>query len=288
MSTTQTDRRGTPLARTNGATRTPAAPRPARPIFYPESDGKPMAETGRHVFELLRLLATLMAWYGDEPLVLVGSNQFLYYEEGNPRKSVAPDLYLTKGILKEPPRNTYRLWVEGLPPTFVIEVTSPKTRREDQVKKRAIYEQMGVAEYVLYDPFGEYLRPPLQALRLGPSGYEPMAQDRDGAFLSDALGLRLVLEGGRLQFYDQTSGQKLLNPPEQAELEREQARVAADQARVATEQARLALERAGTEARRAEAEAGARRAAEAEAAALRTLLHELQPPQRSAALPVDL
>jgi hypothetical protein len=45
-------------------------------------------------------------------------SSLLTVEEGNSRQSVAPDIRLAKRIAKEPPRNTYRLWVEGLPPTL--------------------------------------------------------------------------------------------------------------------------------------------------------------------------
>jgi hypothetical protein len=119
----------------------------------------------------------------------------------------------------------------------VVEVTSAKTRREDQLKKRSIYAQIVVTKHVLYDPLGEYLRPALQVYRLGPSGYEPMAQDTNGACLSDALGLRLVLESGRLQFEDSRTGQRLLTPSERADVETEARRAA--EARVAELEALL-------------------------------------------------
>jgi Uma2 family endonuclease len=56
-------------------------------------------------------------------------------------------------------RDYYLLWEENVPPTVVIEVTSKSTRREDMVKKHDLYLQMGVREYYLFDPTGDYLKP---------------------------------------------------------------------------------------------------------------------------------
>ena len=98
----------------------------------------------------------------------------------------------------------------------MIEVTSPKTRRVDLGRKRDLYARLRVAEYVLYDPLGEYLRPALQGLALVGGAYRPMPQDTDGAFLSGALGLRLRMVEGRLRLEDRATGQTLLSPEEHA------------------------------------------------------------------------
>lgn len=49
---------------------------------------------------------------------------------------------------------------------MVIEVSSRKTRREDLGPKKGTYEMMGVQEYYLFDPLGEYLETPLVGYRL--------------------------------------------------------------------------------------------------------------------------
>ena len=48
---------------------------------------------------------------------------------------------------------------------MVFEITSRGTRLEDLGTKRALYAMLGVREYFLYDPLGEYLQPPLQGYR---------------------------------------------------------------------------------------------------------------------------
>ncbi|MBI3359491.1 MAG: Uma2 family endonuclease, partial [Chloroflexi bacterium] len=66
-------------------------------IIYPESDGKPMAETGIHVLLIAYLIGMLRAFFRHRPDVYVSGNMFMYYEEGNPRKVVAPDVYVVFG-----------------------------------------------------------------------------------------------------------------------------------------------------------------------------------------------
>ena len=41
----------------------------------------------------------------------------------------------------------------------MLEVTSRRTWREDQGRKRKQYEMLGVPEYWQYDPTGDYLQP---------------------------------------------------------------------------------------------------------------------------------
>ncbi|HID64173.1 MAG TPA: hypothetical protein EYP49_15750 [Anaerolineae bacterium] len=52
------------------------------PIYYPESDGKPMAETDTHINTLIYLREALRDYFRDDPQVYVAGNLFLYYEEG--------------------------------------------------------------------------------------------------------------------------------------------------------------------------------------------------------------
>src|SRR5436305_10128874 len=133
-------------------------------IEYPTSDGQPMAETSLHLTVMFDLIFGLRAHYAAVPDVWVGGNLFLCYEKGNPAACLAPDLLLAKGVDKWD-RPNYLLWEETVP-SLVAEVTSRKTRREDKTRKQSVYERIGVEEYVLFDPYGEYLRPRLQGYRL--------------------------------------------------------------------------------------------------------------------------
>jgi Uma2 family endonuclease len=190
-----------------------------REIYYPESDGKPMAETELHANVMFDLIHALQARYAGDIDVQVGGNLLFYYEEGNPRASVSPDVYVTRGIPKGP-RDTYLLWEEGLPPCFVIEVTSKSTSSEDLRRKKVLYERLGIEEYFLFDPREEYLHPPLQGYRLVNGRYQPIPADGDGSLSSRTTGLILRPEGTNLRLIDAATGERLLGHREEAEARR--------------------------------------------------------------------
>ena len=265
----------------------------ASPIIeYPESDGKPVGETDVHRREILHTIETLERHFRNVPDIYVSGNLMFYYEEGNPAAVVSPDVFVVKGVRKGL-RRTYKLWEEGVAPCVVIEMTSRSTRLEDKGNKRALYALLGVREYFLFDPLGEYLKPPLQGFTLVDGEYAALPVESDGGIISRELGLKLYRDETVLRLFDLTSGrevvrtedlsdvlQQALSIVQQAE---EQARLAAEHARLAAEQARLAAEQAQREAdarRRAEEqaqrEADARRRAEAEIERLRAELQRLR------------
>ena len=95
-------------------------------IEYPETDGKPMAETDVHRQLLTDLIFTLTNFFRDEPDVYVSGDLLLYYVEGDPKKRVAPDVFVVRGVSKRQ-RRIYKLWEEGRPPDVVIELSSRQT-----------------------------------------------------------------------------------------------------------------------------------------------------------------
>ena len=124
-------------------------------IVYPESDGKPMAESDLHREIMVWIIQLLQRFFAGQQ-VYVSGNLLIYYEKGNPRKSVAPDCFVVWDV--EPRLQlTYKLWEEGQAPLVVFEVTFRSTRREDMKDKMRLYAQLGVEEYYLYDPTGDYL-----------------------------------------------------------------------------------------------------------------------------------
>jgi Uma2 family endonuclease len=181
-------------------------------IEYPTSDGQPMAETSLHLRVMIDCIEGLRLRYAGTPDVWVGGNLFLCYEQGNPKAKVAPDVLLAKGISKWD-RPNYLLWQETVP-SLVMEITSRKTRRDDQGKKKTLYERLGIEEYVLFDPYGEYLKPSLQEYRLVRGRYQPAPLAEDGSLLSRTTGLRLQREGQRLRLVDLATGERVLWPEE--------------------------------------------------------------------------
>ncbi len=179
-----------------------------------------MTETDKHRREMTAIIEALIAYFNDAPNVYVSGNLMLYYEEGNPSASISPDVFVVKGISKKE-RRVYKLWEEGKSPDVIIELTSRSTRLEDLGNKRALYAELGVAEYFIYDPHQEYLKPPLQGYRLERDAYAPIAVDAQGRLPSVALGLDLQIVEGDLRLFDPRTNNFLLTPLEaQAEVER--------------------------------------------------------------------
>lgn len=176
-------------------------------IEYPTSDGQPMAETTLHREIMADTIAALERRYAAAPDVWVGGNLFLCYEKGNPSAALAPDVLLAQGISKWK-RPNYLLWQE-VPPALIVEITSRSTRREDLGKKKQVYESIGVEEYILFDPYAEYLKPQLQGFRLAGSRYQPIQAARDGSLVSVVTGLTFRTEGERLRLVDTASGKPL-------------------------------------------------------------------------------
>jgi Putative restriction endonuclease len=183
-------------------------------ICYPESDGQPVAESDLHRKEMIYLLDALEAHFLAVPDVYIAGNLLLYYAEGFPKKCVAPDVFVVKGIPRGN-RGSYKLWKEGAAPVFVIEVTSSSTRREDVQDKKELYQRLGVEEYFLHDPLGDYLKPRLQGYRLLLGRYLPITPEEDGSMVSKTLGLILqsedseLPEGSRLRLIDPSTGEVL-------------------------------------------------------------------------------
>ena len=219
------------------------------PIYYPESDGKPMAETDAHYRQMTDLRFALEAHFHDAPDVYVGANMLLYYVEGDPHQVVAPDVFVVRGVPKGD-RRIYKVWEEGKAPDVVFELTSASTRMADLGPKKGTYEVLGVQEYFLFDPLKEYLEPPLQGYRLEKRGYRWM----EGTPLtSEVLGLELRVEEGWLRLYERESGQRLPTPAEVAEARR-QAEARAEQEAEARRQAEARAQATEDELARLQAE----------------------------------
>lgn len=178
-------------------------------VYYPESDGQPMAETDLHRDEMYDLIHALRRRYRDVPDVYVTGNLFFYYVKGDPRSVVAPDVFLVRGVAKRK-RRTYKLWEEGRVPSLVIELTSDSTRDEDVSKKKLCYERLGIEEYFLHDPYGDYLDPTLQGYRLANGRYRPIEPEADSSLRSLTTGLILQVEDSRLRLVDADTGERLL------------------------------------------------------------------------------
>lgn len=189
---------------------------------YPTSDGKPMAETDTHRNLMVDLIKRLDFRYEDDPNVYVSGNLLLCYEEGNRRKHVSPDAFVVFGV-KKMERPNYLLWEEKVSPSFIAEMTSSSTKKEDQTTKFVLYRDViKVAEYFQFDPFGDWLKPRLQGFRLINGEYVPIVPV-DGRLPSETLGLHLEARGQRLLLWDPSTGEYVPTPEERAWQEQKRA-----------------------------------------------------------------
>jgi hypothetical protein len=204
---------------------------PAPEIFYPYSDGEPLAESYDHLYVIMTTLAMLLAHLkGQQATVL--ADQFLYYAQGFPRLRVAPDVMV---IFNVPPggRDNYKIWEEGQVPSVIFEMTSPGTRSKDDVEKKNLYESLGVTEYWQFDPRGEWIPEKLRGYRLQGGSepvYVPITNNQ-----STELQLQLVVEDKIIAFYRLDDGVRLL-PIEELNIALEEQSIALEQQSVALEQ----------------------------------------------------
>ena len=236
-------------------------------LVYPESDGEPMAESGRHVRMLLDMIDAIDRYFQDTPDIYVCGNMFIYYEEGNPRKVISPDVFMVRGVSKKDLR-TYKTWEQQPYLDFVLELASPSTYTKDFNEKKAIYEQiLRVKEYCIYDPYHE-IDPSFIGFRLVGDTYQEIAFV-EGRLPCETLGLELGERDGVLRLYD--PGTETWFGPGREHIDEAETR-ASEEVRARQE----AETRASEEARaRQEAESRAQHA-EAELAELRAALERLE------------
>jgi len=230
-------------------------------------------------------------------LWLVRSETDLHYPRADGSTGVFyPDVFVTAEVALQD-SIAYNVRSVGKPPMLVVEVLSNKTAKKDIGPKRAAYAELGVAEYVTFDP-----RPrkqlELHGYRLeDPGVYREIAPAAEGGLWLATVGLRMVAEPspdplrGPLLRLITREGERLLHIDEETEARRaaeaerdaerwarraaERARVGADQARASAEQARTSAEqRLETERRARELSEQAHDAAGREIARLRALLEE--------------
>ncbi len=171
-----------------------------REVYYPETDGTEMGQNSIHFWlinNLAQMLGLFFAWRTD---VFVTGDIMLYYEKGEPKKFVAPDLMICFGV-KNTPRRVYELWKEDVPPSIIFEIASESTWQKDVSRKLALYERIGVQEYYIYDPERNYLPNPLLAYQLKDGEYE-LVETKNSRIYSPLLNLELVDDGFSLKFFN--------------------------------------------------------------------------------------
>ncbi|MFL5805023.1 MAG: Uma2 family endonuclease [Roseiflexaceae bacterium] len=202
-------------------------------VVYPDSDGKPMAENDPQYRAIVNTRFALEQHYLHESHVYIGADLLIYYEEGDTTKSVAPDVFASLGVPKTA-RRTYQIWMEGKAPDVVFEFASLGTWRADVSWKRGLYLGIGVQEYFLFDPTGEFFQPILQGYRLNENPFQPLppleVERGVRGLRSDVLGVELWAQPSdmpgipyALRVYNPATGVWLPTPEEAAEGQRNEA-----------------------------------------------------------------
>jgi Uma2 family endonuclease len=121
-------------------------------IYYPESDGKPMADNTKQFRWIVTIKENLEWLFAQDSTVFIAGDLLWYPVEGENRISQAPDVMVVFGRPKGD-RGSYQQWREdNLPPQVVFEILSPNNTRSEMNRKLLFYDRYGVEEYYLYDP----------------------------------------------------------------------------------------------------------------------------------------
>jgi Uma2 family endonuclease len=199
-------------------------------IYYPETNENIMPENDFHFTVIANLVILLRQFLLNNKNSYVFGDLMFYYEEGNPRKFVAPDVMVCFGIDKTP-RKTYKLWTEKVVPSVIIEIASESTWDKDLTSKLAIYQRLGVSEYYIFDVEYRCLRRPLMAFRLVDFVYEEVDVENNSVF-SPSLNLELVDTDETLRLFNPETNKFLMTQEElslkQQELEKEMSELRAE------------------------------------------------------------
>ena len=234
-------------------------------FLYPYSNGHFLPEDPLQAFAVINVGTALTEHFYRTERVYIAVDMYLYFERGDPDRKVAPDLFVVLD-LEERRRKVYKLWEEGKPPCFALEVISPSSEIRNTVEKRDLYERLGIGEYFLFQPDPEREEPRLLGYRLMGGTYQPVFPEPDGGLRSETLGVLFHADGEKLRVRDLATGTDYPWGKETREWREAEAlarRRAEARARAEAEARRRAEARAQEAEARARAEAEARRRAEA-------------------------
>jgi hypothetical protein len=135
--------------------------RPVQPLRFPEQEpeSERMGQGRRHLHLCRALYDMIRAVCVPEHTV--GSDQFVYFDAAEPKRCLAPDAFVTLGVVDHD-FESYMVWEEGTP-DVAFEVLSPSDSPERWTfeEKLRRYHALGVRELVAFHveaPPGERLR----------------------------------------------------------------------------------------------------------------------------------
>ena len=174
-------------------------------VHYPDSDGHFLPAHPLQARAVLNSRFALQQHFDRVDNVVLEGNMYLYYEEGNPAASISPDVFV---VLEHDlgDRPVYKLWEEGKPPDFALEVISPTSEIRNGEERRELYARLGIGEYFLFQPDPRRRGRRLVGYRLTGASYDEVKGESGGALHSSALGVSLRVEGKNLRLRSLASG----------------------------------------------------------------------------------
>ena len=225
-------------------------------VFYPESDGMPMADNALQFRWMSLLRWNAEALLRHDRYVLISADHLIYPVRGNATIRIAPDVYIAYGPEKGD-RGSYRVWEEGnVFPQVIFEVYSPSNTHAEMQIKREFCVRYGAEEFYIIYP--EYPNDAEAWLR---SGDHFVRVPEINGFASPRVGFRFVLEDGHLTVFgpdgrEWKSPDVTLRELEDSEIDRKSERARAEKERTRAESERefAQYERARAEKERVRAD----------------------------------
>ena len=247
-------------------------------VHYPESDGRFLPENPLQAHAIISVRNDLDLHLRHVPKAVLEGNQFIYYRRGQPKKCVAPDVYVVLDHVWKC-RSPYRIWIEGKAPDFVLEVISPESEIRNRVDKKALYSKLGVQEYFVFQPDEARPGERLVGYRLWGEQYVELRPDpRSGPereLRSETLEVALRIAGPLIRVRNLETGKDYRSHRDLATVAEEataRANAENERAQAQAQRAEAATARAEAESARAESERKRAESAEAELAALKAFL----------------
>jgi Uma2 family endonuclease len=167
-------------------------------IYYPDSDGQPMANNTEHFEYIASTKYGLESVFQHRDDVFVAADLFWYPVKGKPKTVLAPDVMVALGRPKGE-RKSYKQWEEdNIAPQVVFEFLSDANTTSEMTHKAAFFERYGVQEYYIYDLERKQLSG-LIRYQEQDDALEVIADMED--WVSPRLGIRFSVSSGALQLY---------------------------------------------------------------------------------------
>lgn len=217
-------------------------------IYYPETDGVPMAENTTQYNWIVTIKEGLEV---ELPNDFIAADLFWYPVQGDPTIRYAPDVMVALGRPKGE-RPSYKQWrEENIAPQIIFEILSPGNRRAEMKEKFEFYNKYQVREYYIYNPDKNKLEIWQRDLK------DDLLKEVNfvGGWTSPLLGIRFQLASNKLQIFHSSAEpfltvQEIRNSLKEQVFEKEKERAEKEKERAEKEKALLIVEKERAEKER--------------------------------------